>query len=143
MLCANPPFLTGERGGLLIYTSLCFLYRVSIFFCQGVCLVIDIHEVRYVQVRIFLGCRKRCMAEEFLNHPEVRTALKQMACKRMPERMRPDTAVDPDSSRILYNDTPYPPFCQSFPHSIQEQSSFLAFEQHPLYDVRFHRIDCF
>ncbi len=78
-------------------------------------LVIDLHQFTEVYVRVPLCGGKACMAQHFLNLPDVRSRIQEMGCKRMAKAMGTHPAKDPGPFGILFYQPVNTPGSQSPP----------------------------
>jgi hypothetical protein len=86
----------------------------------GMGFVVHLHEMANRHLGIPLSRRKRCMAKQFLDRPEVSSVGQQVRGKGVPQRMRVHVPIDVRKAHIFFYNPTNGSLRQTTPHVIQK-----------------------
>ena len=85
-----------------------------------VCFIVDVHELADRGVCVFLRCRERLVAEEFLDGAKIGAVGKEMGSKRVAQRVRVEVPIHVDEAKIFLDDTADGTLRETPPRVIEE-----------------------
>ena len=87
---AAPLRAESKRRRRAMFLSWFFVVKADLLFARGCALLVDLEQLRGVDVRVALRRAEARVAEQFLNRAQVGAALQQVRRERMPQRVRAD-----------------------------------------------------